>query len=102
MDIDINMKFETIHCCICGFIFAVPKRWKNERREDSRNFSCVACGQLQHFERTTEEQRLRKMLDKERQRCLEAHNKADFFAKQAAGYKGFASKLKKKLEEKCK
>ena len=65
---DKNIEFDLIHCCVCGFIFAVPRQWKNKREEDGVDFSCVSCGRLQHFTGEPESDRLRRLLNKERER----------------------------------
>lgn len=96
---DFNINYSIINCCRCGFIFATPTVWDRERREDHKSFYCPACGVAQSYRGITEAQKLKKELEEKNSWCSMMQEERDYFAKRASGYKGYAAKLKKKMEK---
>jgi len=52
---------ETISCCNCKVVFAMPETWLTHYRKTHDYFHCPA-GHRQHFTGETEEERLRKQV----------------------------------------
>lgn len=60
--------FETIACCNCGIMFALPIDYKNERMDDHEGFRCPN-GHLLHFPQKSKEEELAEKLEKAQVCC---------------------------------
>lgn len=87
----VQQALETITCCNCGVVFAVPEYFRTKRLEDHGWFYCPS-GHSQHFTGETEAERLQKELDKERSRI-------EFLKREAASAKAAMARAKNQLAE---
>ena len=91
-----NIQFRKIQCS-CGFVFAIPEDWAQQKENDHKSFYCPNCKGARHYPQESNLERTKRLLDQERQCCISARKEANYLEKKARGYKGYASKLKKKL-----
>lgn len=92
----------TESCCNCGVVFGLHEPTYNQRREDGKNFFCPN-GHSQHYSET-EASRLKKELEKERQRRTWAEQERDNqraktikAQKRTSAFKGEVTKIKKRV-----
>lgn len=84
--------------CECGITWAAPEGWFNEREKDHKTFFCPnGCGR--YFPQESDEERLKRLLDSERRRCISAKEEANFLERSLRAYKGQVTRLKKKQKE---
>lgn len=62
----VEIQLATIECCRCGITFGVPELFERTRRSDHQLFYCPA-GHNQYFGGKSEAERLREILEAERQ-----------------------------------
>jgi hypothetical protein len=94
---------QVLECADCGVTFAITGTYMSERRKDHKNFYCPS-GHTNYYSQETEEEKLRKQLDKtERDRDwwktnAQAESKrADHEEMRARGYKGNMVKIKHRV-----
>lgn len=63
-----NTWLETVQCCSCHVLFAMPQELERRRRDDHKSFFCPN-GHSQYFTGKTEAQKLKEQLD-EKERSL--------------------------------
>lgn len=97
-----NIEME-VHVCPCGISWAAPKSFFDKRREDHKTFYCPN-GCPRHYPQESKEEKLKRQLrekstrlQEEIQCCIEAREEANRLERKAWGYKGYATKLKKKM-----
>ena len=95
MNLPVN--FRVVRCLSCSFTFAIPERWATQRENDHRSYYCPKCKEGQYYPEESDKEKLQRMLTQERQCCISAREEANYFEKRAQGYKGYATKLKKKI-----
>ena len=83
--------------CPCGFVYFVPKDWALLREQNHKSWYCPSCKEARYYPAETEKERLECLLQQERNCCITAREEANYFEKRAQGYKGYATKLKKKF-----
>lgn len=95
--------FEIETCCNCHVQFAIPTELHNRRLRDHRDFWCPN-GHGQRFTGETEEQRLRKQLERAERRAANANEdarveRAECLAtkRQLAATKGQLTKTRKRI-----
>ena len=105
MDITISYKVES--CIRCGFQFAVPTAFQEMKIQDHSSFFCPSCKHSMYYpddneveKLKKETKKLKKRLDDEISCCIKAQEQANKLEKKVWGYKGYATKLKKKIEKK--
>lgn len=90
---------ETIECCKCHILFAVPKDFNDEqlRRKEDGEFYCPN-GHAQHYIGECEESRLKRQLRDEQQCCIAAREETNRIERKLWGTRGWAKKLEKKVK----
>lgn len=90
-------------CCNCGVPFGLHKETYDQRKRDGKNFHCPN-GHQQHYTET-EETKLKRELEKEKQRRQWAENSRDIAQKdarrserKARAYKGVTTKIKNRVK----
>lgn len=98
-----SLAFETIECCQCGVLFAVPREWRRKRLADRERFWCPN-GHSQSFCGKTEEQKLKEELEKverrlaqEQSASAQARSDAEHQRRRYIGMKGAHTKLKNRV-----
>lgn len=92
-----------LHCAACSISFAMPDDFESRRRKDHVSFYCPA-GHSNMFNGESEEQKLRKQLEREQAAKArltanldQARADADHERARANGYKGQATKMKNRI-----
>lgn len=67
MTITLETTLSPIDCIHCGMVFAVPKDWHRERRNNHRDFYCPGCRGSMHYPGKSEEEKLRAQLAHQRE-----------------------------------
>jgi hypothetical protein len=73
--IALELELEASTCSVCGITVGLPKHFRQTRRQDHAAFYCPN-GHAQHFPAETEAEKLRKELDRERQKTAMAQQSA--------------------------
>jgi hypothetical protein len=68
-----EVEYELSTCSECGVTFGLPAHYRRKRRQDHHTFYCPN-GHSQYFPSETEAEKLRKELERERQRTVAAQN----------------------------
>lgn len=96
----VEIQLATIECCRCGITFGVPELFERTRRNDHQLFYCPA-GHSQYFSGKSEAEKLRDILEAERQsyaRAREfAENRLRYAKYDIAAAKGKLTKLKNRI-----
>jgi len=71
-----NERFFVEHCCNCGMAFAMTDAFHERKLKDQTYFSCPS-GHQQHYTGLTEEQKLRKEVERKQQMLDAANARAD-------------------------
>lgn len=71
-----NTWLETLTCCSCAMVFAMPKDFMRQRRDDHKMFYCPA-GHDQHYTGETEAQRLKRELERKGEMLDNANARAN-------------------------
>jgi len=67
---------ETETCSNCGIVFAMPVDYQRRRRKDHKSFYCPA-GHGQHYTGATEEQKLKRELERRESELTDARDRAN-------------------------
>ena len=63
LGLNASVSLASLTCCNCGMTFAMPQTIMDERRKDHVNFYCPS-GHTQHFPHETNEEKLKKQVEK--------------------------------------
>lgn len=78
MDYKINQSvtLETLECCSCGVVFAMPGDMMRRRRDDHQAFYCPS-GHANYYSGSSDKEVLREQLDRAESERNEARERAD-------------------------
>lgn len=104
-----NIEMAVEECCSCGVLFAMTSDYKKEklryRHSDNRKWFYCPNGHRQFYTGETEEQKLKRELaqakkDKDwyENHYRSARQEADHERRRAAGYKGHAARISKRVK----
>jgi hypothetical protein len=107
--IQVAVEMVTEECCNCGVMFAMTKDFKDEKLKyrNSPNRKTFYCpnGHAQHYLGETEETKLKRELQQERERAereerlrRRAQDEATHERHRANGYKGHATRITKRVK----
>ena len=94
-----EIEMVTEECYKCGVLFAITAELQNARVKDHEFFYCPN-GHAQYYPGQTEEERLKQLLDDERQCCISAREEANAIERRLIATKGVVTKLKNSLNNK--
>lgn len=89
-------ELHVIHCCNCGVVFAFPESLNTRLVETHRVFFCPN-GHEQLYKGETEAEKLKKELEKERQRRTMAENTATAEAQRASNLEATLTRERKRV-----
>jgi rubredoxin len=90
-----TIEFETIECCSCGFVFAIPKGVKKKWEETNRTFHCPSCDQSQHYCQESDADKYKRLYKQKIACCDELQETVKHQEKRIYGYMGALAKSKK-------
>lgn len=90
------VNLEPVSCYSCGVIFGLPEGLYRDRRDDHRNWFCPN-GHEQHFTGESEAQKLKRLLNLERDTTASLRSRLDGTENQLRATKGVVTKLKKRV-----
>ena len=70
-ELNFKVSFSDTHCCKCDARFAITSSAYDKLRKTHASHWCPLCGQQQHFTSLSDEEKLRKELEAEKQRKLD-------------------------------
>jgi hypothetical protein len=98
---ELNVKFKTIDCCSCGFLFAIPESVLREWRDSHVTFHCPSCNVSQHFTAESDAEKYKKQMRQYKASyedklncCVELKEEVQHQKHRINGYKGALVKAK--------
>jgi len=92
-----NLEFIEIAPGCCGMPFMMLESHYDARAKDHKTFWCPNCGCSRHFTAESEEQKLRRRLELEKNRRASAEHEAQFHKNVARAQKAAKTRIKNRI-----
>lgn len=93
-----SIKYTTIDCIYCDFVFAVPKTADEKWQNNHTTFYCPKCRGNMHYSDKPETERLEKDLAYYKSKNASLRESNEFYQNSARAYKGHHTRVKNRVK----